>query len=324
MSEPRLSTACCFSPSSVDGSVVADLIEVESALDLTKVVSADFPHRGRFFPRKHLPQLREQHPVGSLILRGEADSLTVATVAKWDVQMLYVNRASGSFDVAGNQSQMSRLSSAVGFRFASLSDPEDAKWQSETDFDYYRRAGRKVDPSLISTDENGRETVDVSNNPGRWAFFPGMRLEASWRMWFAEYAQQWFPVDRLMAFQGATQIEKLPNGVVFVELFDDPEAPDGAVQQAFRDWMGFEVLEREARDYLGRPRGSASVEIETMENGGRVLRSWESLTGAVVPRDLADRVVERVYDARGKLLSTIKEPLRRSGAGSDGATDRSG
>lgn len=144
------------------------------------------------------------------------------------------------------------------------------------------------------------QQVDLSGRPGRPLDLPGVTFAPAWRMWFGPNAEQWMPRARLVQFADAHRIEEHPHGVLFIELFpdiEDSETPAGlARMQAFRDWMGFDELERRAPYLLGQA-ADPGLEIDhgSFPHGGEI-RWMEWLTEDMQPSRRSEAAVLRVTE----------------------------
>ncbi|MDN5204925.1 hypothetical protein QQ008_26280 [Fulvivirgaceae bacterium BMA10] len=88
--------------------------------------------------------------------------------------------------------------------------------------------------------------VDVSNNPGRIEFAPGLVLMSCWRMYFGNSFFKHVSRERILSFEGAHRIEEQDNGVVFVELyadvFESGNEENKEKQKQFREWIEIDKL----------------------------------------------------------------------------------
>lgn len=161
---------------------------------------------------------------------------------------------------------------------------------------------------------SGQTVIDISGNPGRTTFLPGMCLQAAARMWFGGKVFDYIPRNRLLGFPEANRIEELPSGMVFVELFEDPFAaalPENrAKQKAFRDWIWLDELEEMAP---GLPRGKSDptfkIETGSFPHGGvRRLTHWRGEDGRPTRSSRAVKRITVECDEQGRVVwkETVK------------------
>jgi hypothetical protein len=141
-------------------------------------------------------------------------------------------------------------------------DWDDFFWQNHTGISHYKRHNKPYS-HLPIVDE---ESVDVSGNPGYRFDYPGMSLSSAWRMWYGHGAQQLFGREHLLNFCDAEKVEELDNGVIFIQLHENPrdyESPENRRrQQGFRQWVKMDHLASIARDELNRLPSDPVHEID--------------------------------------------------------------
>ncbi len=127
---------------------------------------------------------------------------------------------------------------------------DDRRWQSESLVANYESFERPHDHLPKVKVANSQYEIDLRYNPGRWSAIPRMWLASAWRMWFGRHAFAYLPRERLITFPEARQVDLLPSGSVFIELYESAFecglSENRARQHAFRAWMGMDELEAAA------------------------------------------------------------------------------
>jgi hypothetical protein len=194
-----------------------------------------------------------------------------------------------------------------GLVAALLADDQDVFWQSADMPNEYEVSGKSHDRLPKYTDPTtGWEKIDISRNPGRRTPVPGMWLLAASRMWFGPPAFSVLDRERLRAFPDGSVTER-PDRIVEVRLFDLAEPIDEirGKQRRFRDWMGYDDIERRAPE-LFRAVADPHVEIDTgafPHGGARQIVEWlDERADRPVPRSAAamKRVTE--FDRAGNVV----------------------
>lgn len=84
-------------------------------------------------------------------------------------------------------------------------------------------------------------------NPGRSVLIGYTWLMVAWKMWFGEQFFKLVSKERILSFPYATEIKELPNGNVYVQLYDkieEPYTPDNIFRQwKWREWLDYDGLE---------------------------------------------------------------------------------
>lgn len=97
-------------------------------------------------------------------------------------------------------------------------------------------------------DGMGFKEYDISFNPGRKSLSGKTSLMAAWKMWFGRPFFEIIPKERIMGFEDAKEIKELPNGQIYVQLFEKIEESAGKInmdkQRKWREWLGFDELVR--------------------------------------------------------------------------------
>jgi hypothetical protein len=95
-------------------------------------------------------------------------------------------------------------------------------------------------------DTLGDIKYDIRYNPGRQDLISYTWLIAAWKMWFGQSFFELVPKEKILGFKDAYDIKELPNGDVFVQLFekleDSYKIKNMRLQQLWRDSMGYHDL----------------------------------------------------------------------------------
>jgi hypothetical protein len=108
-----------------------------------------------------------------------------------------------------------------------------------------------------------------------------MWFQAAWRMWFGNHAFRYFPKETLLSFRDADVISALPNGTVFIQLFDDPLAygttENRRRQQAFRDHVKIDLIVKALEDNIRPLYETDEYYFNPEEHGKKVLAILDSM-----------------------------------------------
>lgn len=115
----------------------------------------------------------------------------------------------------------------------------------------YRNFSSKILNSIKNTpysfNEFDEKEYDTYNNPGRKFLISYCWLMTAWKMWFGNIFYKLVPKEKILSYPGDVyRIEELPDGKVFVQLFEnieesaDPINMDRQIQ--WRKWLDFEGL----------------------------------------------------------------------------------
>ena len=63
--------------------------------------------------------------------------------------------------------------------------------------------------------------IDISNNPGRERFLPGMKFIPAYKIWYGEEAQELFGRQRILDYPNAVYIKELGSGIIEMQLMDN-------------------------------------------------------------------------------------------------------
>ena len=127
------------------------------------------------------------------------------------------------------------------FHSAYLVDSEYIDLQKQVDkTQYIYTGGLRKDKSW-----NDKNRVLVNGRPGRKAALPGKdgHLETgAAHFWFGDLIYKDIPKERILSFGQAHEIRELPNGIIYVNLYEDTfngNLPENQVkQEAFKEHLG--------------------------------------------------------------------------------------
>jgi len=63
--------------------------------------------------------------------------------------------------------------------------------------------------------------IDISNNPGRERYLPGMEFIPAYKIWYGKEAQELFGKQKILDYPNAIYTKELENGVIEMQLMDD-------------------------------------------------------------------------------------------------------
>lgn len=63
--------------------------------------------------------------------------------------------------------------------------------------------------------------IDISQNPGRERFLPGMKFIPAYKIWYGKEAQELFGKQKILDYPNAIYTKELDNGVIEMQLMDD-------------------------------------------------------------------------------------------------------
>lgn len=290
-----LLTVFCFDIGSVSPDALAQIIEKSVNFVPSHIRCSEFCRTGGAYKAHHLQKLRMLKNVSTLELETDegmkGEYFLFSTLGAYGFHVLYWNTLQA---ITPDFAYFDQLAQSRGFNTGYCCDSEFVFWQcveSLNTYELYHRSAQHlakvVDPDFET------EKIDISQNPGRRTGFPGMWLQAGWRMWFGPGAFACLPPDRLMSFEGCHGRKILPNGTVFIELFkdvEDTEKPENLRRhKEFRDWLGMDQLEARAGEFA-ESKADPSTEIKqgVFPHGGvwRITQ-WFDETGGLKRRSLA-------------------------------------
>jgi hypothetical protein len=302
----------CFEPETLAGDDIASIFERTHFFEPSKVRTDTFCDLGCKFQPEHLRRLAKDPKLHVVKLETEAGMegpFLYATQLR-GMQCLYMQ-------FSGEQVfpliLLSELACRKGFRAGYSHIGDDTLWQGETQIDAYVRLNRPHDrlPKIWHDDLN-EWAIDISGNPARRQLTSKMWLQAAWRMWFGEEAQQLIPKELLLSFPDASQKSTLPCGTVFIELFDNPLAYDDPEnrrrQQAFRNHAEIDaIIEKNNND--PNPDRHHEHQKGTFAFGGthRFIR-WMDDKGRTVLRSRSTCKEIKEYAGDGNLVKEWIEP----------------
>lgn len=168
-------------------------------------------------------------------------SISVATGREREYDMLILDSPVKYFDCDRAMSVIKSFQSD-DFNSAYLVDEQYRLLQRQHRLESYKyRGGLKTEKWGV----NSIRVVTVGR-PGRSAAFPGGNnggLETgAAHYWFGDLIFPIISKEHIMAFDGAHKIEELPNGIVYVNLYEgtfNSNLPENqAKQEAFKDYLG--------------------------------------------------------------------------------------
>lgn len=96
------------------------------------------------------------------------------------------------------------------------------------------------------SDGFGGIEYDIRYNPGRFELISFTWLMPAWKMWFGLPFFEVVPKEKILSFPNAFKIQELPNGLVYVQLFEKLEesaTPENMrLQLQWREWLDFDAL----------------------------------------------------------------------------------
>jgi hypothetical protein len=314
-----IQTLMSFDIDSLTGPEIVDVFCRSVKFEVTKFRSSDVCVDGAKFTQKHLDKLRQiKFPErldieGELRTRGEHFSL-IQSGAFGSSTLFWVTMPENVPDIAF----LNELAQKKGFNAGFSQNYSFGFWQDVDRVYVYKMHNRCLDRVSTWYDpDHEEERVDISNNPARRIALPGFRLNPAWRMWFGPGAFPYFPPDRLMTFPGCRQREVLPNGTIFMELFEPPEEAEKPenyrLHQAFRDWTKMDDLEKRAGE-LAEEKADPSSDYRkvSLPNGGVTqITQWFDEAGKLVRRSRAAYRKTVVLNAAGQpVWQSEKMPAR--------------
>lgn len=121
-------------------------------------------------------------------------------------------------------------------------------------------------PLQFKTDKYLGRIIDVSKHYGRYEMAGDTFLIAAPIMWFGKGYYKYVPKERLLSFPGAEELMELPNGVVYIKLFDphlNHATPEIRLKQKqFREWIDMDGLEKKLDGDDDQPPFISTIVIE--------------------------------------------------------------
>lgn len=301
----KVKVAFCFALDSLKPADVAEVLERHLDFAPTWIRSDQFCKNGGEFKATHIGKLAALSDVSSVELetdlRMRGDYFHFTTLGGLGFQALYWHTDT---EKAPSLDFLHSLAQRPGFNAGYCCDADYEFWQSIDSLNTYRRRGRSTEnlPTIADPD-TGELVVDLSRNPGRRRGFPGMWLQAAWRMWFGPGSFAALPPDRLLAFPESSRKEQLPGGTIFIELFQHLEQTEAAENQhrhqAFGDWMGLDQLEKRADEFNDKSDPGVEIKPGKFPHGGVwLMTQWFDEAGELVRRSRAAYRKSVELDAR--------------------------
>ncbi len=227
------------------------------------------------------------------------------TVASKAVQTLSWAGISETFDPT---TLVQQLGSNRGFNAAYYFDAEDVARQSSEALSQYKVHGWSTEGvSFIEDPTYPDRRIDISGNPGRATLLDGLWFISAPRIWFANRALEYFPLELLSGFSGACRLEQLVDHRVFLELLsglhEASTGPGRAIQSAFRAWLGVDAIAHAQLAASAGEEAGYRIEEGTFQHGGnrRVTICW-SANGRVVKREDAAWLEIFELDSRARII----------------------
>jgi len=290
----KLLTTFCFDLDTLKPADIAEFIQGSLRFTPTYIRSDQFCKNGGVFKADHVGKVASLRDLGSLEVETDlhmrGDYFHFTTLGGLGFQALYWQT---DLSKATSLEFLHALSQRQGFHAGYCADADYVFWQSIDSLNTYRMRGRSTENVATTTDpDTGELIVDLSRNPGRRRRFPGMWLQVAWRMWFGPGAFAALPPDRLISFGDCHRKQQLPEGAIFVELFDNvaqTETPENQRRhQAFSDWLGLDQLEKRADEFSDKKDPGVEIKQGKFPHGGVWLRTqWFNKAGQLVRRSRA-------------------------------------
>lgn len=113
---------------------------------------------------------------------------------------------------------------------------------------------REFPPEILATIRNtpykldilDRKKYDTKFNPGSTFTSNGCKFMVAWKMWFGKDFFEFVPKGKILSFPYASEIKELPNGQVYVQLYDniaEPYIPENVFRQwKWKEWLDYDGL----------------------------------------------------------------------------------
>jgi hypothetical protein len=87
--------------------------------------------------------------------------------------------------------------------------------------------------------------IDISQNPGREIYLPGMKFIPAYKIWYGKEAQDLFGKQKILDYPNAIYIKELENGIIEMQLMDDINKCDLPYnQEKHRDIVKYFEIEK--------------------------------------------------------------------------------
>jgi len=312
-----LLTTICFDIDVISSSRLAEIIANGIGFDPSRLISDVFLKNGGKYQKKiHLNRIAKSKDISSLRLEtidGEDGPLfEFISLPTWGFQSIHWKLKAG-IQVPDNE-LWKNLIEMDGFNAGYVADADDVFWQSEENISTYELFGKNHNSFPKIKDEVfGGDKIDILKNPGARYIFPGMWLQASWKMWFSGKVFKYIPKYQLSSFSDADKVVVLPNDVVYIELCSN--LTDSMLRQrqiSFREWVGMSELAAQANQ-LGAeitdpvfdiaegvyPHGGVRKITQWLDNHGKPIRKSKSKKSKIFELDQKGKVL---WSEEGKSL----------------------
>ena len=301
-----LLTALCYELDSLTGKTIVEIMRGGLGFEPTRLRTDKFLKSSGKLTDRWLKKLAGTDELQTLEIQSSlgpgGPSLQYTRFLDWGFQGLFLRTP---YDSAPDLARMLKLTSIKGFTFAACADSDDVQWQSETFISNYETSGRSYAGMAKVYDPTWeRDMIDIKQNPGRISLFVGMWLQSGWRMWFGQPSFKYMPPRRLLSFPQAQIAEQLKSKVIFLQLYPDADAfaerDNRARQAAFRKWMGMDIYEDHATDFLassGKSDPPHEMKSGKFPHGGVWhYMEWLDQHGNLTRRSKAVKKRESEYD----------------------------
>jgi hypothetical protein len=186
---------------------------------------------------------------------------------------------------------------------------EDSVWQNQENIGHYNLMKKSLDGVALK-DVNGKQVVDIEQNPGHHHRPNGIWFGANWRMWFGNEYYQYIAKDVLETLKNCYENIEIGNGCRRITLYESPwdyEKPEHRERQlSFRYAVGMDLvahrLMEEGKKVI---QTDAEMEIFTgeFEHGGvRLIKHYRDPEGKLILRSLASEVEIVELGKHGEVL----------------------
>jgi len=118
------------------------------------------------------------------------------------------------------------------FKIGFIENQEYHKYQSEDDpqlfkhintgkYDLTEKDIKNFGMPLYFNENIQLYRIDISNNPGRERFLPGMKFIPAYKIWYGKEAQELFGKQKILEYPSAIYTKELENDVIEMQLMDD-------------------------------------------------------------------------------------------------------
>jgi hypothetical protein len=204
---------------------------------------------------------------------------------------------------------------------ASFRDYEDSLLSTAYKISSYERRG--IDTSSFKKKINipfKDEIIDIEQFSRHRHEYGGIEFTSTYIMWFGKDFFKFVPQETLTSFKECTSNEKLENGTVRIQLYENIN--DYNSEEADRNQWAFrrhtnidEVAEQWNLDYLkmaSNNKSGANMEIETgkFKHGGvKLLKTYFDMNNKSVPKKIASKVVLTEYNYSNNVVFQSEELL---------------